>query len=182
MKTGKTNKSVPLVIFLCSVIANTSLCLSADPDTVTFTVKTYDGLVLPAQVIKSHTPQNKMILFINGSTPYDEKGNIGAFWTEEGSIVAEKHDFYLRFLDIMSAKGYSVATVAKRSFVYPTRLPRPDLTDLAMDIRFFIDELNRTGLLKKEKDLVIAGYSEGSIVATKVLSMLKNQPLACILL
>lgn len=100
-----------------------------------------------------------MILFINGSTPYDEKGNMGAFWNDQGKMITEKQDFYLRFLDIMSRKGYPVATMAKRSFVYPTKIPRPSFSDL-----------------------VIVGYSEGSVVATKVLSLLKKQPYACILL
>ncbi|MGC9471447.1 MAG: hypothetical protein ACP5D1_07875 [Bacteroidales bacterium] len=171
-----------MVIIMGLVFTATTLCRGAGHDTVTFTVTTYDGLSLPAQVIKSREEKRKMLLFINGSTPYDEKGHIGAFWTDEGKIVAEKHDFYLRFLDIMSAKGYSVATMAKRSFVYPTRLPRPSLTDLALDIKYFIDELKRAGLLTDEKDLVIAGYSEGSIVATRLLGMLKQQPCACILL
>jgi predicted esterase len=123
-----------------------------------------------------------MILFINGSTPYDEKGNIGSFWNNKGKIIMEKHDFYLRLLDILSYKGYSIATVAKRSFIYPTRIPRPNFTDLALDIKFYIEELKRTGLLNDEKDLVIVGYSEGSIVASKVLGILKKQPYACILL
>ncbi|MFO7933197.1 MAG: hypothetical protein R6U78_03855 [Bacteroidales bacterium] len=123
-----------------------------------------------------------MILFINGSTPYDEKGNMGAFWNDQGKMITEKQDFYLRFLDIMSRKGYPVATMAKRSFVYPTKIPRPNFSDLALDIQCFIEELKRSGTLKHEKDLVIVGYSEGSVVATKVLGILKKQPYACILL
>lgn len=151
-------------------------------DTLKLKVKTYDHLELPAQVINKCSYNKKMILFINGSTPYDEKGNLGARWDDKGKIIPEKHDFYIRFLDIMSNKGYSVASLAKRSFIYPTKIPRPNFTDLALDIKFYIDQLKRTGLLKDEKDLVIVGYSEGSIVATKVLSILKKQPYACILL
>ena len=99
-----------------------------------------------------------------------------------GKMIPERHEFYLRFIDIMSDKGYSVATMAKRSYVYPTKIPRPTLNELALDVQFFIQELKKSGLLKEEKDLVIVGYSEGSIVATKVLGILKNQPFACVLL
>ena len=113
---------------------------SFSPDTVAFTVKTYDGLELPAQVIKSGKPAAKMILFINGSTPYDEKGNQWAGWDENGKLLKFKQDFYAKFLDIMSAKGYDVATLAKRSFVHSHNLPRPNLDELALDIRSFVME------------------------------------------
>jgi predicted esterase len=178
------NNLVMLIIIMNSLIANEipGEQLMEFSKKLTFTVKTYDGLELPARVITGSNTAKKMILFINGSTPYDEKGNLGAFWTDEGKIITEKHEFYLRFIDIMSSKGYSIATMAKRSFVYPTKIPRPNITDLAMDIKFYIDELKRMGLLKDEKDMVVVGYSEGSIVATKVLSILKKQPYACILL
>ncbi|HEX2921259.1 MAG TPA: alpha/beta hydrolase [Bacteroidales bacterium] len=151
-------------------------------DTISLKVKTYDGLELPARVIKNSQNDKKMILFINGSTPYDEKGNLGAFWNSKGKLILEKQDFYLRFLDILPSKGYSVATMAKRSFVYPVRIPRPNLSELALDIKSYIEVLMSRGLLKDEKDLVIVGYSEGSIVASKVLGILKKQPYACILL
>jgi len=88
----------------------------------------------------------------------------------------------MRFLDVVSGKGYAVATMAKRSFCYPTRIPRPNLTDLAMDVVYFIERLKMSGLLATERDLVIVGYSEGSVVATKVLGMLREKPYACILL
>ncbi len=184
MKQLKINSLTILIIIINSIVANDVLGeqLMKFSNILSFTVKTYDGLELPARVINSDNHDKKMILFINGSTPYDEKGNLGAFWTDEGKIITEKHDFYLRFIDLMSSKGYSIATLAKRSFVYPTKIPRPNITDLALDIKFYIDELKRMGLLKDEKDLVIVGYSEGSVVATKVLSILKNQPYACILL
>jgi predicted esterase len=146
-----------------------------------FQVETYDGLILPAQVLNPG-PDKKIILFINGSTPYDEKGNLGAVWNDEGKILKQRHDFYLRFLEIMTHKGYAVATMAKRSFVYPTKLPRPGLNDLALDIVYFTEALKREGVLSGEKSLIIAGYSEGSIVASKVLGMLKNRPYACILM
>ena len=184
MKTFRIFKLITLVIIVHFIITTkvAGQYLMESSNTLTLTVKTYDGLELPAQVIKNNRHDKKMILFINGSTPYDEKGNLGAFWNEKGKIIMEKHDFYLRFLDILSNKGYSIATMAKRSFIYPTIIPRPNLTDLALDIKFYIEELKRTGLLKDEKDLVIVGYSEGSVVATKVLSILKKQPYACILL
>ena len=184
MKALKAFTLITLVVFAYSMITNIVMgqYLIESADTLTLTVKTYDGLELPAQVIYNGSHDKKMILFINGSTPYDEKGNLGAFWNDKGKMIREKHDFYLRFLDIMSYKGYSIATMAKRSFIYPTKIPRPNLTDLALDIKFYIEELKRTGLLKDEKDLVIVGYSEGSVVATKVLGILKKQPYACILL
>ncbi|MEX0894547.1 MAG: alpha/beta hydrolase [Balneolaceae bacterium] len=169
-----------------TLAAQTVLTLNAPekkPDsTFTFTVQTYDGLNLPAQVLNPGNVEKKMILFINGSTPYDEKGNLGAFWTDEGKIITQRHDLTLRFLDIMSNKGYPIATMAKRSFVYPTKIPRPTFSDLAFDIQFFIEALKSTGLLKDEKELVLVGYSEGSVVASKVLGILKKQPHASVLL
>jgi predicted esterase len=184
MRTLGVIKSFTLLIITPFVVTSgiAGQNIPESGDTLTLKVKTYDGLELPAQVITNKRHDKKMILFINGSTPYDEKGNIGAFWNNKGKIIMEKHDFYLRLLDILSNKGYSVATMAKRSFVYPAKIPRPNFTDLALDIKFYIEELKRTGLLADEKDLVIIGYSEGSIVASKVLGILKNQPYACILL
>jgi pimeloyl-ACP methyl ester carboxylesterase len=184
MKTLKINKLIALIfiIHFIVIIQIKSQSFLELNDTLTFKVKTYDGLELPAQVIYNSRHDKKMILFINGSTPYDEKGNLGTFWNDNGKIIVEKHDFYLRFMDILSNKGYSIATMAKRSFIYPTKIPRPNLIDLALDIKFYIEELKRTGLLKDEKELVIVGYSEGSIVATKVLGILKKQPYGCILL
>jgi tetratricopeptide (TPR) repeat protein len=172
------------IITLSSFVSNSVLSQSLfeSGNNLRITIKTYDSLMLPAQVINGDNHNKKMILFINGSTPYDEKGNQGAIWNNEGKIIMEKHDFYLRFLDIMPNKGYSIATLAKRSFVYPTKIPRPSLTDLALDIQSFIEKLKKAGLLKDEKELVIVGYSEGSVVASKVLSILKKQPYACVLL
>ncbi|MFP4622028.1 MAG: hypothetical protein ACLFM7_12010 [Bacteroidales bacterium] len=180
----KTFKWIVWVIVIHSVCTNelSGENIKASFDTLTFTVKTYDGLELPARVMNRESHDKKMILFINGSTPYDEKGNIGAFWTDEGKIFKEKHNFYHRFIDIMSSKGYPIATMAKRSFICPTKIPRPNFSDLALDIKCYIGELKRRGLLKDEKDLVIVGYSEGSIVASKVLGILKSKPHACILL
>ncbi len=145
-------------------------------------INTYDGLILPAQVIEAHTVSKKIIIFINGSTPYDEKGHKAAIWNNKGEPMLEKQDFYQRFLEWMPLKGYTVATMAKRSFVYPQKLPRPTLDDLALDIVFFIEELKKEELLLNEENLVIVGYSEGSTVATKVLGLLKEKPAACILL
>jgi len=42
--------------------------------------------------------------------------------------------------------------------------------------------LKERKLLRSEDDLVLVGHSEGSIVATKVLPLLKRQPSACVLL
>jgi len=147
-----------------------------------FNVRTYDGKILPAQVLKAENENNKLILFVNGSTPYDEKGNLGAGWTEKGKIITSKHDFYVRFLNVMVKNGYSIATMAKRSFIYPTEIPRPNFADLALDIYYFILHLKNNGFIENEKDLVIVGYSEGSLVTTKVLAYLKTQPFACVLL
>lgn len=184
MKLVRLN-SLTIIFIIVSFLFSTELLVGQQVKSsimLNFTVKTYDSLELPGRLINSNNHDNKMILFINGSTPYDEMGNLGAFWTDEGKIVPEKHDFYLRFIDIMSSKGYSIATMAKRSFVYPKKIPRPNITELALDIKFFIDKLKIMGLLKDEKDLILVGYSEGSVIATKVLSILKNQPYACILL
>ena len=154
----------------------------SSPDTITFVVKTYDGLELPAQVLKSKKPAARMILFLNGSTPYDEKGNQWGAWDENGKLLESRHDFYVRFFDVMSGKGYDIATLAKRSFVYSHNLPRPNLDEYALDIQSFVMELQKREILGDIGKLVIVGYSEGSLVATKVLGLLKNQPFACILL
>ena len=166
-------------------IAATLFCqerLEENKTRISFDVETYDGKILPAQIIFTEDSAKKIILFINGSTPYDEKGNIGASWTDKGKIFAEEHEFYIRFLDIMTGKGYSVATMAKRSFIYPTEIPRPNFADLSLDIFYFIQNLKQHKYIESEKDLVIVGYSEGSLVATKVLAFLKVSPFACVLL
>lgn len=163
----------------------TPIWAAMDPSSqsmVTFNVETYDGLILPAQVIEPANASNKLVIFINGSTPYDEKGHIGASWDANCKIITKKHDFYLRFLDIISMKGYNIATMAKRSFVYPCKIPRPSLDELALDIQFFIWQLKNRSILNPERELIIIGYSEGSIVATKLLGLLKEKPTACILL
>ena len=97
MKQLKINSLTILIIIINSIVANDVLGeqLMKFSNILSFTVKTYDGLELPARVINSDNHDKKMILFINGSTPYDEKGNLGAFWTDEGKIITEKHDFYL---------------------------------------------------------------------------------------
>jgi pimeloyl-ACP methyl ester carboxylesterase len=152
-------------------------------ETLRFSVKTFDGLNLPAQIILPNGDnQKKILLFINGSTPYDEKGNMAAMFTPDGKPAIQQQDFYIRFLDFMPAKGYSLVTMAKRSFVYPSKLPRPSLNDLAFDIVFLIQELKNQKLLASENKLYLVGYSEGSVVATKVLGLLKEQPAGCILL
>ncbi len=135
-------------------------------------VQTYDQLQLPAKIVEGG---ETTLLFINGSTPYDEVGNIGPAVLPDGTIIKQPHDFCHRFVDIMSAKGYDVATMAKRSFAYPQAIPRPSLDDLASDVVSFIKALDLD-------DLVIVGYSEGSTVASKVLGMLEEQPRAVVLL
>jgi len=142
-------------------------------DTVRFNFTTYDSLELPSQLIRSPGSE-RTILFINGSTPYDEKGNMGTLLP--GNImIKNRQDFYARFIDIMPQKGYDVATFAKRSFTYPSI--RPSLDELALDAQHYVNELEKRGLLK---DLVIVGYSEGSTVATKLLPLIDAD--ACILL
>ena len=184
MNTLRAIKIIIAIILLSSLTASkaSGQYQFKSDNILTLKVKTFDSLILPAQVINPINHNKKMILFISGSTPYDEKGNQGAFWNDKGKMIIEEQEFYVRFLDIMSDKGFSIATMAKRSFVYPTKIPRPNFNDLSLDIQFFIEELKKTGLLKDEKDLVIVGYSEGSIVASKVLGILKKQPCACILL
>jgi predicted esterase len=170
-----------LILFSVAVFSNI-VTKNRDNDPVVFTVKTYDGLELPAQVISASAPFKKLLIFIHGSTPYDQFGNDGPGWDENGKIIKQKNNFYNRFIEVMPAKGYTVATMAKRSFVYPQRIPRPTLDELALDIQFFIEQLKKKKLLATEDDLVIVGYSEGSTVATKVLGLLKKQPAACVLL
>jgi tetratricopeptide (TPR) repeat protein len=170
------------VVLLILSISTAGQLAAENRDTTSFNVKTYDDKVLPAQIIHPENSNKKLLLFINGSTPYDEKGHIGANWTDKGDIIAFKHEFYIRFLNVMVNKGYPVATMAKRSFIYPTDIPRPSFADLSLDIYYYILELKRKGYIHDEKDLVIVGYSEGSVVATKVLSYLKTTPYACVLL
>ena len=160
-------------------LANTNPLL---PSITAFTVKTYDGLVLPAQVVRSSHPPKKVVVFIMGGTPCDQKGNMGGSWDANCVSEAEPYDLYIRFLKTMPAKGYAVATMAKRNFVYPCNIPRPCLDDFARDIHSLIAELKDRKLLRSEDDLVLVGHSEGSIVATKVLPLLKRQPSACVLL
>lgn len=160
-------------------LADTNLPL---PSIAAFTVKTYDGLELPAQVIQPSRSLKKVVVFIMGGTPYDQKGNMGGSWNANGVSEAEPYDLYIRFLKTMPARGYAVTTLAKRNFVYPRNIPRPCLDDFARDIHSLIAELKDRKLLRSEDDLVLVGHSEGSIVATKVLPLLKRQPSACVLL
>ena len=120
-------KVICLIIMLISSKSNISAQTSKDIQAVkTFVVKTYDNLQLPAQVIMPTKDSKAMLLFINGSTPYDEKGNIGATWNnDDGKMLAERHDFYTRFLEIMPSKGYKVATMAKRSFCLSSEAAPP---------------------------------------------------------
>lgn len=172
-----------LGIILLSFSAIISTAANLQKDTVSFMVTAYDGLQLPAQVIHPATgPSDKIIVFINGSTPYDEKGNMAPVYNDKGQVLLKKQDFYIRFRDFMPSKGYSTVTMAKRSFVEPAKIPRPTLDELALDVAYLIKELKTSNILTPGKKLYLVGYSEGSIVASKVLGWLKEQPEACILL
>ncbi|MFC1614802.1 hypothetical protein ACFL5K_05845 [Gemmatimonadota bacterium] len=182
---SQLKRLVWITIFI-TAIGTTSPVL-AQIDTTTqaitrFTVQTYDGLELPAQVLRASKPKNKMLVFIKGLTPNDEQGNQWGGWDDTGKLLQYKNDFYCRFLDIMSSKGYDIATLANRSFVYSHKVPRPSMNDIALDIQSLISELKKEELLNDEHDLIIVGYSIGSSIATKVLGLLKEQPAACILL
>lgn len=147
-----------------------------------FTIITYDSLELPARQINTADSIGKVIIFIGGSTPYDENGYQAAMWLEENLPLREKSHFYQRFLEVLPLKGYSVITLAKRSFVYPNKLPRAGLDDYAMDIVSLIRFLKKQRYITENDQLVITGYSEGSLVATKVAGLLKKPPHAIILL
>jgi pimeloyl-ACP methyl ester carboxylesterase len=165
-----------------ALLAGTGASSAAAPPIEAFTVRTFDGLELPARVARPEGRARKLLLFINGSTPSDESGYQAATFDDTGKPYRERHDTYARFLDVMSARGYAVASMAKRSYVYPDRIPRPSLDDFALDVVFLIAELKRRSIVRDESDIVIVGYSEGSIVASKVLGLLKRPPAACVLL
>jgi len=114
---------------------------SADnSNVINFNVRTYDDKELPAQIISPENSDKKLLLFINGSTPYDEKGHIGPNWTDGGDIIAFKHEFYIRFLNVMADKGYPVATMAKEaSFIQPKYLVLVLLTWLWISITLFLN-------------------------------------------
>ncbi|MFC1541064.1 alpha/beta hydrolase [Candidatus Latescibacterota bacterium] len=151
-------------------------------DLIFFSFKTYDGLTLPAQVVSPSKPSKAVIVFIMGGTPYNEKGNIGDSWDDKCQSITEKDEFYNHFITTISSLDYTITTVAKRSFVYPCNIPRPSLNDFALDIVYLIKELKMRNLLHEEDDLILVGHSEGSIVAAKVLGLLKKQPSGCVLL
>jgi len=122
------------------------------------------------------------IVFIQGGTPYDEKGNTGAECDSIGNVILTKDDFYTRFPLKISEKGYHVVTLAKRSFLYFPKIPRPSLDDLSKDIQYLFKELKDRRLIKEDDKIFIVGHSEGSIVATKVLPLLTDKPDGCVLL
>ncbi len=165
----------------CSQIPAVAESSQPSPTVIEFTVKTYDGLELPAQVIKAAGTPKKLFVFIMGP-PCDEKGNMGPSWDVNCVSVAGPYGLYVRFLKTMPAKGYAVATIAKRNFVYPCNIPRPCLDDFARDIRSLIEEMMKRQLLADESDLILAGHSNASIIATKTLPLLKKRPAACVLL
>jgi tetratricopeptide (TPR) repeat protein len=82
----------------------------------------------------------------------------------------------------MPARGFGVATLAKRSYVYPHRRPRPGLDDFARDALALVEALKQRSVIGDERDLVIVGYSEGSIVASRLLGLLARPPAGCVLL
>jgi len=147
-----------------------------------FRVHTYDGLDLPARVTRPDGAAKKLLVFINGSTPSDETGYQAATFDADGTPLRERHDIYARFLAVMPARGYAVATLAKRSYAYPHKVPRPSLDDFALDVLSLIDALKSRAFVRDEGDMVIVGYSEGSIVASKVLGLMKRQPAGCVLM
>ena len=99
-------KWLPIAVVLSG--SQSGIALPAADLNSTFTVKTYDGLELPANVSMPPVGScKKLVIFIQGSTPYDEHGFEGPFWDENGSVIRQKNDFYHRFLDIMPAKGYA---------------------------------------------------------------------------
>jgi alpha-beta hydrolase superfamily lysophospholipase len=155
---------------------------AAEPRTQAFTVRTADGLSLPARVTRAEGTPRKLLVFINGSTPSDEAGHQAATFDASGQPYRERHDTYARFLEVMPARGYAVATMAKRSYAYAARLPRPSLDDFARDVAALIAELKARSFARDESEMVLVGYSEGSIVASKVLGLLKRPPAGCVLL
>jgi len=171
-----------IFVLICFQATAPTLLSAPNKSSTNFVVQTYDGLELPAQVTHTSAPFKKLLIFIHGSTPYDEFGHIGPGWDDKGQIIKQKNAFYLRFLEVLPTKGYTVATMAKRSFVYPHRIPRPSLDELALDVQFLVWELKKKELLRSEDDLVVVGYSEGSIVASKLLGLMRKQPAACVLL
>jgi predicted esterase len=133
-------------------------------------------------VVSTAKSSKAVIVFIMGGTPTDEKGNMGGSWDDDCKSIAEEYEFYYQFITTMQSMDYTVATMAKRNFVYPCNIPRPSLNDFALDIFYFIQELKTSEILQNEDDLILVGHSEGSIVATKVLGLLKQQPSGCVLL
>lgn len=162
--------------------ASSAQAWAAGAPAESFSVRTFDGLDLPARLTHAAGPRKKLLLFINGSTPSDETGYQAATFDAAGRPYRERHDIYARFLAVMPARGYAMATLAKRSYVYPHRLPRPSLDDFALDVLALIGALKSRALIRDEADIVIVGYSEGSVVASKVLGLMKRQPAGCVLL
>lgn len=150
-----------------------------------FKINTFDNLELHGQILNPvndiHTSR-RFIVFIQGGTPYDEKGNTAAECDSLGNVIVTKDDFYTRFPQKMSEKGYHVVTLAKRSFKYFTRIPRPCLDDLSKDIQYLFKELKDRKFVKDDDKIFIVGHSEGSIVATKLLPLLADKPVGCVLL
>jgi len=176
---------IGIVIFLLPILPSYSQTNLEEACTQTFIIKTFDGLDLHGQILNPVNDiflPHRFIVFIEGGTPYDEKGNTSAECDSSGNVIITKDDFYTRFPQSMSERGYHVVTLAKRSFEYFTRIPRPSLDDLAKDIQYLFKELKFRNLVKMDDYIFIVGHSEGSVVATKVLPLLQDKPTGCVLL
>jgi hypothetical protein len=57
-----------------ALLAGTGASSATAPPVEAFTVRTFDGLELPARVARPEGRARKLLLFINGSTPSDESG------------------------------------------------------------------------------------------------------------
>ncbi|HUU17171.1 MAG TPA: hypothetical protein VMW72_08485 [Sedimentisphaerales bacterium] len=62
------------MVVTCSQVRTLAQSEHVSDSAIALTVKTYDGLELPAQVIKASGTPKKLLMFIMGS-PCDEKGN-----------------------------------------------------------------------------------------------------------
>ena len=150
-----------------------------------FKIKTFDDLQLHGQIlppVKDIPTPNRFIVFIQGGTPYDEKGNTAAECDSSGNVIVTKDEFYTRFPQKMSERGYHVVTLSKRSFEYFTRIPRPTLDDLSKDVQYLFKELKNRKLLNEGDKVFLVGHSEGSIVVTKALPLLADKPDGSVLL
>lgn len=138
--------------------------------------KTNDGLYLPVRFYKPQAFKNELpiVIFINGSTPYDAEGNAICGFP---ILYTLSQNFPVRFFKNISEMGYTVISMTKRSFAYPEMQPRPSLDDFSQDIASLIKFLVSKQIINEKRKYVLVGYSEGSIVCSKVLGM--KIPLPC---